>query len=177
MTIQTIHRHPLPPFTPPNACVMMLAAFATAWALGNAIYYPNYNNDMWRILGLVFLMMLSDLLIARIKPLIKMLLGNFWLRRASPSATQPNRWSAKKTTLLDPVLQIVTPADIEKTLKQLPWCHAFITTGKKRLKFYVSNLQAKNTKHWRASTAIDCQPSHWFISLTIIITGVSFGDW
>ena len=78
MTIQTIHRHPLPPFTPPNACVMMLGSFPPPperWAM--PFYYPNYNNDMWRILGLVFLMMLSDLLIARIKPLIKMLLSNF----------------------------------------------------------------------------------------------------
>lgn len=55
MTIQTIHRHPLPPFTPPNACVMMLGSFPPPperWAM--PFYYPNYNNDMWRILGLVF---------------------------------------------------------------------------------------------------------------------------
>ena len=37
----------------------------------------------------------------------------------------------QKDNASDQFLQIVTPADIEKTLKQLPWCHAFITTGKK----------------------------------------------
>ena len=108
-------------------------------------------------------MMLSDLLIARIKPLIKMLLSNFLTKTGiaiGDTAEQVIR--QKKTTLLISFLQIVTPADIEKTLKQLPWCHAFITTGKKKATEVLCQqfTNQKNTKHWRASTAIDCQPSH-----------------
>lgn len=47
--------HPLPPFTPHAAKVLMLGSFVPPshrWAMN--FYYPNFNNDMWRILGMVF---------------------------------------------------------------------------------------------------------------------------
>jgi len=46
-----IETHPLPPFLPPNAKLLMLGSFpppATRWKMN--FYYPNYQNDMWRIL-------------------------------------------------------------------------------------------------------------------------------
>ena len=50
-----IETHPLPPFLPPNAKLLMLGSFpppATRWKMN--FYYPNYQNDMWRIFGLIF---------------------------------------------------------------------------------------------------------------------------
>lgn len=57
MTIKRImiETHPLPPFTPPDAKLLMLGSFPpprVRWKMD--FYYPNFQNDMWRIFGLVF---------------------------------------------------------------------------------------------------------------------------
>ena len=47
--------HPLPPFAPANARLLMLGSFPPPrgrWKMD--FYYPNIQNDMWRIFGLVF---------------------------------------------------------------------------------------------------------------------------
>ena len=50
-----IERHPLEPFLPANARLLMLEVFhlkRKRWSM--EFYYPNWNNDMWRIVGLLF---------------------------------------------------------------------------------------------------------------------------
>ena len=43
-------QHPLKPFLPANARLLMLGSFPPQrkrWSM--EFYYPNWNNDMWRI--------------------------------------------------------------------------------------------------------------------------------
>lgn len=50
-----IERHPLQPFLPQNAQILMLGSFPPPkerWCMD--FFYPNPQNDMWRIMGLVF---------------------------------------------------------------------------------------------------------------------------
>ena len=50
-----IETHPLTPFLPGNAKLLMLGSFPppqNRWKMN--FYYPNYQNDMWRIFGLIF---------------------------------------------------------------------------------------------------------------------------
>ena len=50
-----IENHPLKPFLPPHAKLLMLGSFPPQkkrWSMD--FYYPNLNNDMWRIVGLLF---------------------------------------------------------------------------------------------------------------------------
>ena len=45
-----IENHPLEPFLPTNARLLMLGSFPPQkkrWSMD--FYYPNLNNDMWRI--------------------------------------------------------------------------------------------------------------------------------
>lgn len=47
--------HPLAPFLPPNARLLLLGSFPPPrkrWSMD--FFYPNYTNDMWRIFGLIF---------------------------------------------------------------------------------------------------------------------------
>ena len=47
--------HPLEPFFPEGTKLLMLGSFPPArkrWKM--EFYYPNFQNDMWRIFGLVF---------------------------------------------------------------------------------------------------------------------------
>ena len=50
-----IERHPLLPFLPSNAQILMLGSFPPhkeRWCMD--FFYPNPQNDMWRIIGLAF---------------------------------------------------------------------------------------------------------------------------
>ncbi|ENT8389501.1 uracil-DNA glycosylase family protein, partial [Acinetobacter baumannii] len=50
-----IETHPLQPFLPENARLLMLGSFPpprNKWKMD--FYYPNFQNDMWRIFGLIF---------------------------------------------------------------------------------------------------------------------------
>ena len=50
-----IERHPLQPFLPHNAQILMLGSFPPPkerWCMN--FFYPNPQNDMWRIIGLAF---------------------------------------------------------------------------------------------------------------------------
>ena len=54
-TYSDIERHPLQPFLPANAQILMLGSFPPPkerWCMD--FFYPNPQNDMWRIIGLVF---------------------------------------------------------------------------------------------------------------------------
>ena len=51
----TIEQHPFEPFLPEGARLLMLGTFPPAekrWSM--RFYYPNFTNDMWRIVGLCF---------------------------------------------------------------------------------------------------------------------------
>ena len=48
-------KHPLQPFLPTGARLLMLGSFPPAryrWSMD--FFYPNFQNDMWRIFGLCF---------------------------------------------------------------------------------------------------------------------------
>ena len=50
-----IETHPLEPFLPAKSKLLMLGSFPPQkkrWSMD--FYYPNLNNDMWRIYGILF---------------------------------------------------------------------------------------------------------------------------
>ena len=50
-----IEHHPFEPFLPEGAKMLMLGTFPPAekrWSM--PFYYPNFTNDMWRIVGYCF---------------------------------------------------------------------------------------------------------------------------
>jgi len=50
-----IERHPLQPFLPENARLLLLGSFPPPrerWCMD--FFYPNPQNDMWRIMGQIF---------------------------------------------------------------------------------------------------------------------------
>ena len=53
--IHEVELRPFPPFLPPRATVMMMGSFPpSAEKRAMAFHYPNFQNDMWRVYGLVF---------------------------------------------------------------------------------------------------------------------------
>lgn len=54
-SMKTSEQHPLEPFLPAGARLLMLGSFPPQrkrWSM--EFFYPNLQNDMWRIFGLLF---------------------------------------------------------------------------------------------------------------------------
>lgn len=132
-----LERHPLPPFFPHGARVLFLGSFPppkNRWCMN--FFYPNLQNDFWRILGLVFFKERDHFLTRQgdsQKPVFdqKKIESFLKIREIAifDSAIEVIR---EKGNASDAFLTIVTPLDLRSVLTQhLTECQTLITTGEK----------------------------------------------
>ncbi len=127
-----IERHPLEPFLPANARLLMLGSFPPTkrrWAMN--FFYPNRSNMMWEIFGLVFFGDSQRLVDAPNKTFrlddIKALLEERGIA-IYDTASAVRRLSGNAS---DKDLEIVEKTDIPLLLSQIPLCHDIVCTGQK----------------------------------------------
>ena len=102
-----IEIHPLEPFLPAKSKLLMLGSFPPQkkrWSM--EFYYPNLNNDMWRIYGILFFNDKNHFLNSTLKSFCREQIIDFL--------------NEKGIALFDTAL-----------LRQLPECKAIVTTGQK----------------------------------------------
>ena len=130
--LSSIESHPWPPYLPPVPRLLMLGTFPpkpVRWSM--PFFYPNRNNDMWRIMGLV---MHNDRDYywdakgnkfdeARIKALLDRLGIALW-----DTAMRVRRL---KDNASDKYLEIVEPIDLVALLDECPTISAVVATGEK----------------------------------------------
>ena len=131
-TTVAVERHPLQPFLPPQARLLMLGSFPPPrkrWSMD--FFYPNRTNQMWEILGLVFFGDSQHLVDAEHKTFrleaIKAMLRERGIALYD-TATAVRRLSGNAS---DKDLEIVEKTDIAALLRQLPQCHDIVCTGQK----------------------------------------------
>ena len=127
-----VERHPLRPFLPPNAQLLMLGSFPPPrkrWCMD--FFYPNRTNMMWEIFGLVFFGDSQRLVDAENKTFrmeaIKCLLGERGIA-IYDTACAVRRLSGNAS---DKDLEIVEKTDIPSLLAQIPQCRNIVCTGQK----------------------------------------------
>ena len=127
-----IEQHPLEPFLPPNARLLMLGSFPPPrrrWSMD--FYYPNRTNMRWEIFGLVFFGDSQRLVDAPAKSFrladIKSLLNERGIALYD-TASAVRRLSGNAS---DKDLEIVVKTDIAALLQRLPLCHDIVCTGQK----------------------------------------------
>ena len=136
-----IERHPLQPFLPPNTQLLMLGSFPPPkerWCM--EFFYPNLQNDMWRIIGQIFF---GDKTF-------------FEVQRDNVRCTKANKKVFNREEIIsfceekgiaifdtaqavirlqgnaaDEHLEIVEQTDIAALLQQIPLCHNICCTGGK----------------------------------------------
>lgn len=131
MEIET-EQHPLLPFLPNGARLLMLGSFPPQkkrWSMD--FYYPNLNNDMWRITGFLFFNDRHYFLNETHKAFCRERIINFLTQKGIALFDTASTVRRLKDNASDKFLEIVTPTDISKLLYQLPMCHAIATTGEK----------------------------------------------
>lgn len=137
--------HPLAPFAPPNAQVLMLGSFPpppNRWAMN--FYYPNLNNDMWRIMGLVFFDD-KDYFIDG-KRFKEEVLKDFLNKQGIAIYDTAKTVIRENNNASDKFLTIIQKSDIKGLLATLPECNHIITTGEKATEILLSDFDIKTPK-------------------------------
>ena len=130
--IPPVEEHPLEPFLPANARLLMLGSFPPQkkrWSMD--FFYPNLQNDMWRIFGLLFFGDKEHFLLPDKKAFNKEYLVEFLTEKGIALYDTATSVRRLQDNASDKYLEVVEPTDIHLLLKQLPHCKAIVTTGQK----------------------------------------------
>ena len=142
-----IETHPLPPFTPPNAKLLMLGSFPppkARWKMD--FYYPTFQNDMWRIFGLVFFADKDYFVEAGGKAFKEGLIRDFLQEKGIAISDTAHQVVRLQGNASDKFLQIVTPLDLAALLAQMPHCDVVMTTGELATDTLVSLMPSETAK-------------------------------
>lgn len=127
-----IEEHPLKPFLPRNARLLMLGSFPPQqkrWCMD--FYYPNMQNDMWRIFGIIFFEDKDYFLTENKKSFDKERIITFLNEKGIAIFDTASAIIRQKDNASDKFLEVVTPTDVKALLSQIPDCEAIVTTGQK----------------------------------------------
>ena len=135
--------HPLPPFFPEGTKVLMMGSFPPKrerWKMD--FYYPNFQNDMWRIFGLVFFEDKDYFLTPDKKAFCEQRIRDFLTRRGIALTDSGREVIRQKDNASDKFLEIIKTVDVGDVLRQLPLCRAIVTTGQKATDTLLSLVNA-----------------------------------
>ena len=142
-----IEHHPLDPFLPKNARLLMLGSFPPQqkrWCM--KFFYPNRTNMMWEIFGEVFFGDSQRLVDVENKTFrlvdIQALLNEKGIA-IFDTATAVRRLSGNAS---DKDLQIVEKTDIPALLERIPICHDIVCTGQKSFSVLAEDYGVKLPK-------------------------------
>ncbi|MDE6347684.1 MAG: uracil-DNA glycosylase family protein [Bacteroides sp.] len=127
-----IEQHPLTPFLPGNARLLMLGSFPPQqkrWSM--EFYYPNWNNDMWRIVGFLFFNNKDYFADNTKKVFCKERLVHFLQDKGIALFDTACAVRRLQDNASDKFLEVVQPTDVPALLRQIPQCKAIVTTGEK----------------------------------------------
>ncbi|PIT47520.1 DNA glycosylase [Snodgrassella alvi] len=127
-----VETHPLAPFLPASAQLLMLGSFpppAARWKMN--FYYPNLQNDMWRIFGLVFFQDKHYFFTENNKVFNEPLIRTFLSERGIAINDTAYQIRRLQNNAADKFLEVVTPVDLPALLAQIPDCRHIMTTGDK----------------------------------------------
>ncbi len=127
-----IEHHPLKPFLPPKAHILMLGSFPPQrkrWSMD--FYYPNMQNDMWRIFGLIFFSDRDHFINQEEHRFNRPLIEDFLREKGIALYDTATSVRRLQDNASDKFLEVVEPTDIAALLRELPRCTKVVTTGEK----------------------------------------------
>ena len=124
--------HPLEPFLPANARILMLGSFPPKrirWSMD--FFYPNLQNDMWRIVGYLAAGDKSHFLMPGGRKFDKERIEAFCRARGIALYDTAVEVIRLKDNASDNFLQVVREVDLAALLARIPHCRTLVTTGQK----------------------------------------------
>ena len=145
----TIEHHPLQPFLPPDATTLFLGSFPPPrerWSMD--FFYPNFNNDFWRIQGLIHFgdAKCFETTVRGRKVFDRERIIAFCEQHGLAFFDTAINVRRLKDNASDAFLEILVPTDVGALLAQMPLCRRIVTTGGKASEELASILAAAGTR-------------------------------
>ena len=137
--------HPFEPWLPGNAKLLMLGTFPPSekrWCM--PWYYPNFQNDMWRIFGVIYFGDKLHFVDVENKTYRLDAIKEFLKEKGVAIYDTAQQVIRTKNTASDKDLQIVQPSDLDGMLRQLPECRAVLTAGQLATKIFSEHFGIKD---------------------------------
>ena len=129
----TTELHPLGFFLPASAKLLMLGSFPppkVRWSMD--FYYPNIQNDMWRILGVLFYAD-KDHFLAAPKAFSREMALDCCEEVGLALGDTAIEVIRLKANASDKFLEVVRPINLAEVLERIPRCEAIVVTGQKAM--------------------------------------------
>lgn len=149
----SIERHPFEPFLPEGAKVLFLGSFPPGrkrWSM--EFYYPNYINDFWRIMGLLFFDdkdYFADVPDKRFK---LQEIKDFCTEKGFALYDTATAVRRLKDNASDKFLEVVEPTDVPALLREIPDCKAVVVTGEKAARTLCEGFGTEPPAVWEYSS-------------------------
>ena len=127
-----IESHPFQPFLPGNAGILFLGSFPPQekrWCM--PFYYPNWTNDFWRVMGLLFHQDRDWFAVPGEKRFDREKVQAFCREQGLALYDTACEVRRLQDNASDKFLEVVRATDIPALLERIPQCRALVTTGQK----------------------------------------------
>lgn len=124
--------HPLKPFLPKEGKLLMLGSFPPQkkrWCMD--FFYPNFSNDMWRVMGLAFYEDPQHFVDTMRRCYKLTEITEFLVAKGIGLYDTACVVKRLKDNASDKELEVVEYTDIEALLEQMPTCRTLAATGQK----------------------------------------------
>lgn len=139
-----IELRPFPPFLPPNATVLMMGSFPpAAEKRAMEFHYPNFQNDMWRVYGLVFFGDAMHFQRVGEKAFDAEKIKAFLTERGIGSCPGVRRAIRTHGNASDAYLKVVETVELPEILEKIPHCRRICTTGGKATEILLALLETE----------------------------------
>ena len=127
-----IECHPLPPFLPERARILMSGSFPppkSRWCMD--FFYPNRQNDMWKIWAYIATGNQNAFMLPDGKTFDKDKIVDFCITTGLALTDTGEEVIREKGNASDAHLTVVKARDFGELLKRIPLCHDIVLTGEK----------------------------------------------
>jgi len=133
--------HPLHPFLPQGARILFLGSFPpprARWSMD--FFYPNWINDFWRIMGLLFFDDKAHFEIPHQKKFDRESIISFAENHGLAFFDTALKVRRQRGNASDNFLEVLQSTDVAELLRQMPHCKHVVTTGGKASELMMEQL-------------------------------------
>ncbi len=142
-----IETHPFEPWLPEDARLLMLGTFPPApkrWCM--PWYYPNFQNDMWRIMGVIYYDDRNHFVDANNKTYHLEELKAFLKEKRIAIYDTCYRIRRTTGTASDKDLEVIEKADLDGMLRKLPDCKGVLAAGQLATSIFTEHYHIADAK-------------------------------
>ena len=141
---EVVETRPFPPFLPKNTTVMTMGTFPpTSEKRAMEFHYPNFQNDMWRVYGIVFFGDKDYFRKGEEKAFDAEKIKSFLSQMGIASCPTVFKAVRERGNASDAFLKVIEPVHLDEVLAQIPYCKHIGTTGGKATEVLLSLLPDK----------------------------------